>query len=65
MDGLFEQLEKSGVGCHMGNHYMGCIGYAMIHFAALIMKPHYGIFRVRVLALFALHGEKRLDSCGG
>ena len=28
MDGLFEQLEKSGVGCHMGNHYTGCIGYA-------------------------------------
>ena len=24
MDGLFEQLEKSGVGCH----YTGCIGYA-------------------------------------
>ena len=34
-------------------------------FAALIMEPHYGIFRVRVLALFALHGEKRLESCGG
>ena len=33
--------------------------------AALIMEPHYGIFRVRVLALFALHGEKRLESCGG
>ena len=29
MDGLFEQLEKSGVGCHMGNHYTGCIGYAV------------------------------------
>ena len=28
MDGLFEQLEKSGVGCHMGNHSTGCIGYA-------------------------------------
>ena len=28
MDGLFEQLGKSGVGCHMGNHYKGCIGYA-------------------------------------
>ena len=28
MDELFEQLEKSGVGCHMGNHYTGCIGYA-------------------------------------
>ena len=28
IDGLFEQLEKSGVGCHMGNHYTGCIGYA-------------------------------------
>ena len=28
MDGLFEQLEKSGVGCHMGNHYTACIGYA-------------------------------------
>ena len=28
MDGLFEKLEKSGVGCHMGNHYMGGIGYA-------------------------------------
>ena len=28
MDGLFEQLEKSDVGCHMGNHYTGCIGYA-------------------------------------
>ena len=31
---------------------------------ALIMKPHYGICRVRVLALFALHGEKHLESCG-
>ena len=28
MDGLFEKLEKSGVGCHMGNHYTGGIGYA-------------------------------------
>ena len=28
MDGLFEQLEKSGVACHMGNHYTGCIEYA-------------------------------------
>ena len=28
MDGLFEQLEKSGVGCHVGNHYTGCIEYA-------------------------------------
>ena len=28
MDGLFEQLEKSDMGCHMGNHYTGCIGYA-------------------------------------
>ena len=28
MDGLFENLEKSGVGCHMGNHYTGGIGYA-------------------------------------
>ena len=27
MDGLFEKLEKSGVGCHMGNHYTGGIGY--------------------------------------
>ena len=25
---LFERLEKSGVGCHMGNHYTGSIGYA-------------------------------------
>ena len=24
MDELFERLEKSGVGCHMGNHYTGC-----------------------------------------
>ena len=28
MDGLFEQLKKSGVGCHMGNDYTGCIGHA-------------------------------------
>ena len=28
MDGLFEKLEKSGVGCHMGNHYTGGIGCA-------------------------------------
>ena len=28
MDGLFEKLQKSGVGCHMGNHYTGEIGYA-------------------------------------
>ena len=25
MDGLFEQLETSGVECHMGNHYTGGI----------------------------------------
>ena len=25
---LFERLEKSGVGCHMGNHYTGSLGYA-------------------------------------
>ena len=158
MDGLFETLEKSGVGCHMGNHYTGCIGYAdditlltptrsglkvlidicekyaheycvnfngtksrylifrdrnckpdnrtvffndtelystqdAVHLGhhisvfwrgyimfmtdlgyiknvkcnvfALIMELHYGIFRVRVLTLFALHGENRLESCGG
>ena len=28
MDGLFEKIEKSGVGCHMGNHYTGGIVYA-------------------------------------
>ena len=28
MDGLFEQLDTSGVGCHMGNHYTGGIGCA-------------------------------------
>ena len=28
MDGLFEKLEKIGVGCHIDNHYMGGIGYA-------------------------------------
>ena len=28
MDGLFEKLEKSGLGCHMGNHCTGGIGYA-------------------------------------
>ena len=28
MDGLFLKLEKSGVGCHMGNHYTDGIGYA-------------------------------------
>ena len=33
--------------------------------AALIMEHRYGIFRVRVLQLFALPGEKRLESCGG
>ena len=26
MDGLFEKLQKIGVGCHMGNHYTGGIG---------------------------------------
>ena len=25
---ITEKLEKSGVGCHMGNHYTGGIGYA-------------------------------------
>ena len=33
--------------------------------AALIVEPDYRISRVRVLALFALHGEKHLESCGG
>ena len=28
MDKLFERLETSGVGCHMGNHYTGSLGYA-------------------------------------
>ena len=28
MDELFERLEKSGVGCHMGNHCTGSLGYA-------------------------------------
>ena len=28
MDGLFEKLEKSGVGCHMGNHCTDGIGYS-------------------------------------
>ena len=27
IDGLFEKLEKNGMGCHMGNHYTGGIGY--------------------------------------
>ena len=28
MDELFERLDKSGVGCHMGNHYTGSLGNA-------------------------------------
>ena len=28
MDRLFEKLQKSDVGCHMGNQYTGGIGYA-------------------------------------
>ena len=28
IDGFFEKLEESGVGCHIGNHYTGGIGYA-------------------------------------
>lgn len=28
MYGLFEQLENSGVGCQMNNHYTGGIVYA-------------------------------------
>ena len=28
MDGLFDKLEESGVGCHMGNYYAGGLGYA-------------------------------------
>ena len=28
MNGLFEKLEKSGVGCLMSNHYTGGVGYA-------------------------------------
>ena len=28
MDCLFKRLEERGVGCHMGNHFVGCLGYA-------------------------------------
>ena len=28
MDGLFDKLEESGVGCHMANYYAGGLGYA-------------------------------------
>ena len=45
---------KTNVKCNLFKQY-----------CCFIMEPHYGIFRVRVLALFALHGEKHLGSCGG
>ena len=44
---------KTNVKCNLFKQY--CCSY---------YEAHYGIFRVRVLALFALHGEKRLESCG-
>ncbi|MBL0732344.1 MAG: hypothetical protein JJW03_05785 [Desulfosarcina sp.] len=28
MDDLFERLEKRGVGCNMGNYFVGCLAYA-------------------------------------
>ncbi len=28
MDGLFERLNESGIGCRMGNQYIGDLGYA-------------------------------------
>ncbi len=28
MDGLFDRLKDSGVGCHMGNHFVGGLAYA-------------------------------------
>ncbi len=28
MDGLFERLRESGIGCRMGNQYIGDLGYA-------------------------------------
>ena len=28
VDDLFKRLESNGVGCHIGNHFVGCIGYA-------------------------------------
>ena len=31
-------------------------------FAVFIMEPHFGIFRVKVLTLFAMCGKKCLES---
>ena len=28
MDDLFERLQKRGVGCYMGNYFVGCLAYA-------------------------------------
>ncbi len=28
LDGLLTNLNKKGVGCHMGNYFVGCLAYA-------------------------------------
>ncbi len=28
MDELIKELKASGIGCHIGHEYLGCIGYA-------------------------------------
>ncbi len=28
MDDLFTRLSNSGIGCHIGNHYAGVVGFA-------------------------------------
>ncbi len=28
LDGLLTKLKKKGVGCHMGNYFVGCLAYA-------------------------------------
>lgn len=28
MDKLLSELKDSGIGCHIGNHYFGALGYA-------------------------------------
>jgi hypothetical protein len=41
MDGLFERLRRSGIGCRMGNQYVGGLGYA--DDLTLLVPSHKGL----------------------
>ena len=62
VDSLLGRLEQSGVGCHIGGHFVGALAYADV--VTLITPSRSGIHTLfNVYAqLFALHYDITLNS---